>query len=77
MTSNRYKELMADDTAQLTDAEIAAGWHFCQDYDGLLVGPGMMELSVCRCLFKNHTVYRTLPNTGPITGTDALGVLGL
>lgn len=40
---------MADDDEKLSDAEIAAGWHFCYDWDGLLVGPGMEELKACCC----------------------------
>ena len=51
MTSERYKELMdTDRPIQLTDDEIEAGWHFCYEFDGLLVGPGMQELQVCTCL---------------------------
>ena len=30
---------MRDDTPQ----EVAEGWHFCPEWDGLLVGPGMIE----------------------------------
>ena len=26
--------------AELTDAEIADGYHFCDEWDGLVVGPG-------------------------------------
>jgi hypothetical protein len=39
MTSARYKELMAENNVQLTEAEIDQGWHFCEDWDDLLVGP--------------------------------------
>lgn len=51
MTSERFTTLMADDGLQLSDDEIDSGWHFCWSWDGLLVGPGMMEASFCECDF--------------------------
>lgn len=50
MTKNRYAELMVDDHLDLTTEEIKEGWHFCVEFDGLLVGPGSSELEFCRCL---------------------------
>lgn len=47
MTPERYNELMSDDTAKLSHEEMAAGWHFCPDWDDLLVGPGMPEAESC------------------------------
>jgi len=42
--------LMSDVVLTLTPDEVALGWHWCPDFDYLLVGPGMeMELSVCKC----------------------------
>lgn len=49
MSNERWEHLMADDEAKLTPAEIDQGWHFCYDWDGLLVGPGMGEIEFCRC----------------------------
>lgn len=49
MTRTRWTRLMEDEDAQLTGRELAAGWHWCAEWDGLLVGPGMGELEVCRC----------------------------
>jgi len=57
MTRNRWAEFWNNDDAQLTDAEIAEGWHFCWEWDGLLVGPGMDELDCCHCLTENHPAY--------------------
>lgn len=48
MNKNRWIDVMEHD-APLTPAEIEAGWHFCADWDGLLVGPGMGELRACVC----------------------------
>ena len=36
MTTERWRTLMADDNLSLTEAEIAEGWHFCDEMDGLL-----------------------------------------
>ena len=61
MSEVRYKELFNSIDAKLTDDEIAAGWHWCEDFDGLPVGPGMDELNSCHCLPSGHTVYKTAP----------------
>lgn len=49
MPPSRYRELMMNDLMRLTDSEYQAGWHFCFEWDGLLVGPGMPEMDVCDC----------------------------
>lgn len=49
MTENRWQHLMKDQDAELTESEIQEGWHFCWDFDGLLVGPGMGEMEICTC----------------------------
>lgn len=49
MTNARYSALMSDDSLSLTPDEIEEGWHFCADWDSLLVGPGMVELLHCQC----------------------------
>ena len=52
MTPTRYYELEAGndtDGPHLTPEEKAAGWHFCCEFDGLLVGPGMCEQQFCLC----------------------------
>jgi hypothetical protein len=55
MESERWNAVMnwsgQADEMRLTPAEMDAGWHFCYDWDELLVGPGMMELSCCHCEF--------------------------
>jgi hypothetical protein len=37
MTDERYKEIEGDITAELTQEEMDEGWHFCMEFDGLLV----------------------------------------
>lgn len=49
MTKQRWLELMNDLTLGLTESEITQGWHFCLDWDGLLIGPGSRELDCCTC----------------------------
>lgn len=66
MTEERYKEL-SDYTGPeapsrpLTKEEFDQGWHYCYEWDGLLVGENMAELLPCRCLPKTHKVYLTIP----------------
>jgi hypothetical protein len=47
MNKDRYMWLISHEEGSLTDEEIAAGWHFCYDWDGLLIGPGMWEFEEC------------------------------
>lgn len=50
MEHERWVRLMESQTLELTPDEIAIGWHFCGDWDGLLVGPDMpMEQDCCTC----------------------------
>ena len=39
MTPERYHELETDPKAKLTKEECKEGWHYCSDWDGMLVGP--------------------------------------
>lgn len=57
MTPERYANLMKDPHYTLSSDEIAAGWHFCREFDDLLAGPGMPELKFCTC-------YKTCPTCG-------------
>jgi hypothetical protein len=49
MTSKRHKELMANQDLCLTPEEIAEGWHFCWDWDGLLIHKDDREAEICSC----------------------------
>lgn len=46
---------------EITTDEAKQGWHWCFEFDGLLVGPGMSELRNCQCWPVNHPVYREIP----------------
>lgn len=56
MDHKRWVELMESDTLKLTEEELALGWHFCWDWDGLLISPDMNgggewgdDPAKCRC----------------------------
>jgi len=49
MTDERYNELMDNPEGVLTEEELKLGWHWCYDWDGLLVGPGSPEKQCCTC----------------------------
>lgn len=49
MDAKRYNALMRGDEERLTTDELRAGWHWCREWDYLLVGPGMPELVACSC----------------------------
>lgn len=44
-----FDAFLDDDEDVRTPAEVEAGWHFCPEYDYLLIGPGMMEMDHCVC----------------------------
>lgn len=48
MTTDRYHELMNGES-QLTPEEIVEGYHFCREFDGLVVGPNDSEMEFCQC----------------------------
>lgn len=41
---------------RLRPSEFKAGWHWCYEWDGLLVGPGMGELAHCQCHFTDQNI---------------------
>lgn len=61
MNDVRYNELMADENLKLTKDEIICGWHFCPDWDGLLIGPGMEELKQCCVCGGNQNERSEIP----------------
>jgi hypothetical protein len=50
MTPQRARELELDMDAKLTPAELADGWHFCPDWDGMLVNKNDTEGEGRACL---------------------------
>lgn len=43
----------------MTGAELAAGYHFCPDWDYMVVGPTDLEMDACTC---------SIPSCGPAHG---------
>ena len=64
MKSERYNFLMnaPDDLAKLTKEEFDSGWHWCFEFDGLLVGPGMNECFVCSCKIPGLEEWKKTPD---------------
>ena len=49
MTGKRYTELNVDQNLKLTDQEKADGWHFCKEWDGMLIHKDWPESKGCIC----------------------------
>jgi hypothetical protein len=50
MTLNRRHELENDTTLSLTAKEVAEGWFFCCEWDGMLIHESHPEAECCTCL---------------------------
>lgn len=53
MTEERWKELEKNQELTLTEQEIKDGWHFCYEWDGLLVNSNDSEGegAACTCVY--------------------------
>jgi len=49
MSAKRYSFLMENQSESLTLQEYEEGWHFCWDWDGLLIHKDDVEFSCCSC----------------------------
>ncbi len=55
MLLSRWRELMNDDAKMLTPDEKSKGWHFCNDWDGLLINAGDgQEGDYCCCFTEEE-----------------------
>jgi len=53
LKNDRYVKIAGDASISLTSEEAEEGWHFCySEWDGMLVGPGMLEYEICKCEFE-------------------------
>lgn len=55
MTNERYAELMQGDIGVLSYAKLANNWHFCGDFDGLLMQGDLAvsrDAQTCICGYK-------------------------
>lgn len=62
MTNERWQHLMSNDDENLTEQELADGYHFCLEWDGLLVGSDDPEMvaGICTCLPPDHKLYQAV-----------------
>ena len=60
MNTKRYIEIDNAGTG-LTKEELEQGWHFCNDWDGMLVGPGCDEADCCTCGIPAIEAYKVSP----------------
>jgi hypothetical protein len=49
MSKKRYHELSHDRSSKLSQCEIDIGWHFCEEWDGLLIHLLDPEADSCNC----------------------------
>ena len=50
MTYARYEDLQwGTGPAQLTEDEMKMGWHWCLEWDDMLIHPAMAEYAHCSC----------------------------
>lgn len=51
MNFDRYDFLMDSEgpCVKLNEEELKQGWHFCDEWDGLLIHPDSPEFAVCTC----------------------------
>lgn len=49
MTEERYKALVKNQDLKLTAQEIKDGWHFCFDWDFMLINKTWIENEHCNC----------------------------
>lgn len=54
MDIERYKYLVTSKEGVITLDELQHGWHFCFDWDGMLIHPNDPEFEYCTCKLKPY-----------------------
>ena len=54
MAIERWNELTFGDADKLTPEELTEGWHWCLEFDGLLLHPLSPEMAFCKCFAHEH-----------------------
>ncbi|AEC53233.1 hypothetical protein SCRM01_287 [Synechococcus phage S-CRM01] len=57
MNEERREFLDYNIKENLTQEEIDKGYHFCPDWDFLLVGPEFIEAQGCTCMWDDETPF--------------------
>ena len=52
MKDERYKQLEKAAKVKLTEEEKQDGWHFCREWDGMLIHSSWPEYESCICKLK-------------------------
>ena len=66
MDVERWNKLSGDIDGSLTQEEMDAGWHWCFDFDEMLVGPEMpLEWDVCTCFSVIEKAKYAAPSRSP------------
>lgn len=63
MDDARRIQLDYDLTQNLTQEEFLQGYHFCPDWDFLLVGPEDPEAQACTCRWEDDWTIKDFPLT--------------
>jgi len=59
--SDSRRQMLEYAYAFLTEDEIAGGYHFCAEFDYIMVGPDDWEWDVCICQAKNRYIENNPP----------------
>ena len=62
MDIERYKYLVTSKDAKITLDELQQGWHFCYDWDEMLIHPNDPEFECCTCRLKPYRENKALEN---------------
>ena len=77
MTQERWNYLMqpfeGDESVMLTAEELANGWHWCDEWDGLLIHTDDIEFHHCTCGFMEK--FRTPERMEKINQQKALDTI--
>ena len=60
MDKHRRFELENKPDAKLTEEEMSEGFHFCHDFDGLVVVPNDYEDNFCTCFDGQERIAKSL-----------------
>lgn len=71
MSKSRWSDLFSGASDEFTPDERASGWHFCPEWDGAPIGPGMRESTACYCFSAGDPRRTILDRYKPEEEEDA------
>lgn len=63
MNDKRYREIEVEGK-QLLPSELREGWHYCAEFDDMLVGPTMQAWDACMCWPKRRISSKRINEKG-------------